>query len=72
METRRLFFVDSVSTNQVQLRRVPGQPNLPDSMAGIELHQITITTGGDSAANADTAFWQTNCQFMEVIIRRKG
>jgi len=56
----------------VQLRRVPGQPNLPDDLPGIGLHSILLTTGGDSASDASTAFFQTSCQFLEVIIRRKG
>ena len=69
-ETSRKFFIDSVSGTTVQLRPVPGQDAHPGTEPGIALHQVNLVTGVTAAANADTAFWQTNCHRYEVIIRR--
>ncbi len=69
-QTSREFFVDSVSSTQVQLARVPGRTNSPDADAGLSLHRITIITGNAAAANASTAFWQANCQrYLVTVVR---
>lgn len=60
----RDMFVDSVSTNQVQLRRVPGRTAMPTANPAACIHQITITTGLDAAANADTAIFAAICSKM--------
>ena len=72
MRIERTFFVDSVSTNFVQLRRTPGLTSMPDADPGLALHQVNITTGVNAAASADTAFWQTGCIAYRVIVERLG
>ena len=69
-EIERVFFVDSISTNQVQLRRVAGLTFTPDAHPGQSMHQITVTTGAGAVANADTGFWQANCTRYKVTISR--
>ena len=72
MEIRRKFFVDSVSSTQVQFARLPGAGGepLPSSDAGLALHRITVITGNATAANANTAYFVANCTPYEIIIRR--
>jgi hypothetical protein len=70
MEIRRIMFATSVSSATVQLSRAPGLTPQPDSDPGTALHQVTITTGNNASATANTAYWQANCAKYEVIIRR--
>ena len=69
-EIERIFFVDSISGNQVQLRRVPGLSFDPEAHPGQAMHQITVTTGASAVATADSGFWQGNCLRYKVTIQR--
>lgn len=66
----RDFFVDSVSTSAVQLRRVPGLTPIPTASPGEQLHQVNLVTGVNAAFNADTGFWVANCTRYRVTIER--
>ena len=69
-EIERIFFVDSISTNQVQLRRVAGLSHTPEAHPGQAMHQITVTTRASAVATADAGFWQANCVRYKVTIQR--
>lgn len=70
MRIERIMFIDSISTNQVQFRRVPGLTSIPDAHPSINVHQLTLTTGFNSAVNADTGIFAANCQRWRVILER--
>ena len=71
MRTQRDFFVDSVSSTQVQLVRSPVVPTpSPESDPGVAMHRIVIFTGHTLAANADTSFWVANCTRYRVTVER--
>lgn len=72
MDTKRIFYVTSVSGNIVQLTRHPNHGNLPDSDPGISMHQVDIVTGNASAASASSTYWLTGCQLYEVTVRKLG
>jgi hypothetical protein len=69
VKIERVMFLDSVSTNQVQLRRQPGVTALPEAHPGVCLHQLTITTGVDAATNADTTVFHT-CSRWRVSLEK--
>jgi hypothetical protein len=73
MEIRRTFFVDSVSSSAVQLRRWPTLNSMDDTCGGRQIHQANLVIGLSAATTAEAgsnAFWKADCTRYEVTVRR--